>query len=359
VVVSSAVISGIMAQQYERTAIDLFSGCGGLSEGLKRAGFSVLVAIEIEPAAIATYKLNHPGVSVIPSDIRQIDPAELLDAMQFRRGQLDLLAGCPPCQGYSVLRTRNGRKQNRDQRNGLVREILRFAKEFMPKAIMMENVPGLVGKAALVDLETGLQKLGYKVRSEIKDAQYYGVPQRRRRLIMLAGKGFEIPFALERKNRLTVRTTIGGLPPAGLSGDRIHDFGETRTAKVKEFISEIPPNGGSRRDLGQAKQLRCHKKCNGFKDIYGRMSWDEKAPTITSGCFNPSKGRFLHPESNRSITMREAALLQGFPRRYRFADPVGKLAIAEMIGNALPPEFVRRHAVEVKQAIASNATSAR
>src|SRR5206468_3799360 len=135
------------------------------------------------------------------------------------------------------------------------------------------------------------------------------------------------------------------------SGDKIHDFPEHRDPAIKKLISRIPLNGGSRLDLGQANQLPCHKKCDGFKDIYGRIAWNQKAPTITSGCFNPSKGRYLHPRSNRCITMREAAILQGFPRRYKFHRKTGKQKLALMIGNALPPEFIKRHAVQVRKAI--------
>lgn len=333
-------------------AIDLFSGCGGLSEGLMQAGFDALAAIELDPGAVATYALNHPEVLVIEEDITAIDPRDLLEALELERGELDLVAGCPPCQGYSALRTRNGAKQNRDGRNGLVREMLRFATEFLPKAIMMENVPGLEGKKALRDLEKGLTELGYKVRIAVKNARYFGVPQRRRRLILLAGRGFETPFAEESKEEVTVRKAIAGLKPAGSSGDPLHDLPERRSERVRELISTIPKDGGSRSALGKGAQLRCHQECDGFKDIYGRMAWDTVAPTITSGCFNPSKGRFLHPEEDRCITMREAALLQSFPPDYEFDISAGKQAVALMIGNALPPEFIRRHAVAIRDAIA-------
>jgi DNA (cytosine-5)-methyltransferase 1 len=134
---------------------------------------------------------------------------------------------------------------------------------------------------------------------------------------------------------------------------------EKRAGTVLKLIRDIPKDGGSRGDLPRARQLRCHKKSDGFSDIYGRMAWKKVAPTITSGCFNPSKGRFLHPESDRAITMREAALLQGFPRDYSFALSYGKQAIALMIGNALPPEFIRRHALEIHGALTTPATASR
>jgi DNA (cytosine-5)-methyltransferase 1 len=168
----------------------------------------------------------------------------------------------------------------------------------------------------------------------------------------LAGDGFEIPFAKESRTIQTVRDAIGHLPRAGVSGDRLHDLPEKkRTPRVAQFIKDIPRNGGSRGDLPQSRQLPCHRRRKGFYDVYGRMPWNDVAPTITSGCFNPSKGRFLHPRENRAITMREAALLQSFPSSYLFSPAAGKEAIALMIGNALPPEFVRRHALQIHKSL--------
>jgi len=163
----------------------------------------------------------------------------------------------------------------------------------------------------------------------------------------------EIPFAEPTRRIKTVEDAIGGLPKAGESGDAVHDIPERHTRKVMKLIKRIPKNGGSRTDLAKKDQLACHKRCNGFKDVYGRMSWDKPAPTITSGCFNPSKGRFLHPEENRAITMREAALLQGFPRRYKFPNTNNKANIALMIGNALPPLFIAIHAHCIRKALYS------
>ena len=120
-----------------------------------------------------------------------------------------------------------------------------------------------------------------------------------------------------------------------------------------ELIQRIPKNGGSRTDLPEEDQLECHKRCNGFKDVYGRMAWGDVAPTITSGCSNPSKGRFLHPEEDRAITLREAALLQGFPLRYKFPTS-NKSAVALMIGNALPPPFITAHARMIRDTLQNN-----
>jgi DNA (cytosine-5)-methyltransferase 1 len=332
-------------------AIDLFSGCGGLTLGLKQAGFDVLAAVELDATAIKTYKANHKNVTIKHIDIRKLSAAGLRRQLGLRPGQLELLAGCPPCQGFSRLRTRNGANQNRDGRNSLIREMLRFARAFRPKAIMMENVPRLARHKLFRDLCKGLRQLGYRLAFEVKDAALFGVPQRRQRLILLAGRGFDIQFAPEARRARTVRSAIGGMAEPGISRDDLHNVPERRTERVLKLIHDIPKDGGSRNDLPRNRQLNCHRNSNGFNDIYGRMAWDAVAPTITSGCINPSKGRFLHPEQDRAITLREAALLQGFPRSYIFDLDSGKEAIALMIGNALPPELIRRHAVEIERAL--------
>jgi DNA (cytosine-5)-methyltransferase 1 len=179
------------------------------------------------------------------------------------------------------------------------------------------------------------------------------VPQRRKRLILLAGLGFEIPLADESADVMTVRNAISDLESAGASGDDLHDLPEKRADRVLQMIREIPKDGGSRKDLPGCRQLKCHQRREGFYDIYGRMAWDDVAPTITSGCHNPSKGRFLHPEENRAVTLREAAILQSFPKDYVFLRSAGKEAIALMIGNALPPEFIRRHALSIRQTLSA------
>jgi DNA (cytosine-5)-methyltransferase 1 len=340
------------SQKKRPCAVDLFSGCGGLTLGLKQAGFEVLGAIESDSLAVQTYKANHSGVLVKQADIRKISAKGFMRELKVRRGELDLLAGCPPCQGFSALRTKNGANKNRDRRNNLVGEMLRFARAFRPKAIMMENVPGLSRQRLFEDLCDGLRQLGYRLTYDIKDAALYGVPQRRRRLILLASRGFDVAFAAESRHFRTVRGAIGRLTEPGKSRDKLHNIPEKRRSKkILKLIRDIPKDGGSRGDLPKSRQLDCHKDGDGFNDIYGRMAWNKVAPTITGGCFNPSKGRFLHPEKNRAITMREAALLQGFPRNYIFDLSSGKEAIALMIGNALPPEFIRRHALEIRNAL--------
>jgi len=260
-----------------------------------------------------------------------------------------LLAGCPPCQGFSRMRTLNGKVNVNDPRNDLLLQFLRFADDLRPKAIMIENVPGLAEDERFSVLDKHLTDAGYRGKPHVLNVADYGVAQRRNRLIYVAGLGFNIPISRSTRKRVTVKDLIGDLPRAGQSGDAIHDIPEKRAPRVMHMIRRIPKDGGSRRDLPASDQLECHKRCTGFKDVYGRMAWDSVAPTITSGCFNPSKGRFLHPEENRAITMREAALLQGFPRSYHFPVSVGKSTLAMMIGNALPPPFVAIHAQVIRE----------
>jgi DNA (cytosine-5)-methyltransferase 1 len=324
--------------------MDLFSGSGGLTQGLHRAGFRVAGAIEMDDLAVETYLDNHPEVHVWPTDITKVTGATVKRELGLSKGDLDLLAGCPPCQGFSTMRNLNGTRRVRDDRNDLVFEFFRFVDELRPRMIMLENVPGLAEDRRFKILLRQLRELKYHLDYRILDAADFGVPQRRKRLILLGSRNSPVELASPARAKRTVRDAIGGLKPAGTSGDALHDHGEHRSRAINQLIKRVPRDGGSRAAAGRTHRLACHISCDGFKDVYGRMSWDAVAPTITTGCVNPSKGRFLHPTEDRAITLREAALLQSFPRRYKFSLRRGKFAAAVMIGNALPPEFVRRQA---------------
>ena len=337
------------------TAIDLFSGCGGLTLGLKQAGFDVVGAIEIESLAAETYRMNHPEVELWEKDIRDLSAQEILSRLKMKPGDLDLLAGCPPCQGFSSMRTLNGGKRIRDSRNDLVFDFLKLVKDLRPKAIMMENVPALAENRRMKIFVKELRVLGYEAGESPKvlNVAAYGVPQRRRRMILMASLKGAVPFADPADEGVTVRTAIGSMPKPGNSGDPLHDYPEKRSEKVMRLIRRVPKDGGNRQAAGIRYQLECHKKCDGFKDVYGRMAWDAVSPTMTSGCTNPSKGRFIHPEEDRAITLREAALLQTFPPDYFFSLRRGKQSAALLIGNALPPEFIRRQAESIASKLAS------
>ena len=331
------------ASHTPRTAVDLFSGCGGLSLGLRRAGFKVVAAVDNDALSASTYRLNHPSTDMEENDIGRVDPSNLMGALGFAPGQLDLMAGCPPCQGFSRLRTLNGSREVEESQNDLIFEFIRFVRCFRPKALMLENVPGLLADDRADTVVQRLGRMGYDCRAELFDAAGYGVPQRRQRMIMLGAADCAPPFARTTRRR-TVSQAIRFLPSPELSSDPVHNYDVKRAAKVLALIGRIPKDGGSRTDLPSSAQLRCHKDFDGFRDIYGRMAWGNQAPTITGGCINPSKGRFLHPEEDRAITLREAALLQGFPVSYRFDLSRGRYPVAQLIGNAFPPKFAEHFA---------------
>jgi len=323
-------------------AVDLFSGCGGLTLGLKQAGFKVIGAVEINPSAAETYGKNHLGVKIWQKDIRKLAGAEILRALGLKKYQLDLLAGCPPCQGFSRIR-RHGEK---DLRNDLLFEFLRIAEALRPKVVLLENVPGITGDKRFSIFIERLKSYGYCCKWDILDAADFGVPQRRKRLIVIGSRvgPIDLPQKNTRWRRQTVRDCIGSLKEPIKSKDRLHRMHLNCTPRIKKLIAKIPVDGGSRIALGKRRQLACHRKTDGFRDVYGRMKWDDVAPTLTGGCFNPSKGRFLHPEQNRPISMREAANIQTFPKSYHFPADSGLINIARLIGDALPPVFARRQA---------------
>jgi DNA (cytosine-5)-methyltransferase 1 len=243
----------------------------------------------------------------------------------------------------------------RDRRNALVGEFIRFAAGLLPKAIMLENVPGLASYDGFRDVVLKLKALGYSCEYDVFDAADYGVPQRRKRLVLVGSRKGPIPLAQAVGTMRNVRDAIEALPAPGESGDSLHDVVERRSAKVAAIIRLVPKDGGDRSRLPMGYRLACHKACPGFRDVYGRMAWDEVSPTITSGCTNPSKGRFIHPQEDRAITPREAALLQGFPPKYFFSMKRGKDGAARLIGNAFPPEFARRFATEIYEVLRGEA----
>lgn len=330
-------------------AVDLFSGCGGLTLGLKQAGFKVVGAVEKDSLSVETYKKNHRKTTVWQSDIQDVRLPDVLRALKLRKGDLDMLAGCPPCQGFSTLVTKNGLHQINDPRNELVYDFFRFVEGLMPKTIMMENVPDLAKTMRFKRFCKRLRNLGYQLEYRILNVANYGVPQRRRRLVLLGGRFGAVPFAERATGRPHCKECTRHYHVETHARDPLHDVTDQRTPHIKDLIKKIPKDGGSRTDLPSKNQLWCHKKFDGFRDVYGRMAWDDVAPTITSGCINPSKGRFLHPTKNRTITLREAALLQSLPMSYHISLRKGKYAAAALIGNALPPEFARRHASSVKR----------
>src|SRR5690554_3279152 len=185
------------------TAVDLFCGCGGLTLGLKQAGFRVIGAVDNDPLSVATYKANHSKVKVYLEDIQNMNTNKIAEELRVDKNKLDLLAGCPPCQGFSTMRTLNGALNINDPRNNLLLEFLRFVETFLPRAVMLENVPGLAHDNRFVSFCEKMKLLGYVGEYKILNAAKYSVPQRRHRLIYMAGFGFGIPFANTVDKRLT------------------------------------------------------------------------------------------------------------------------------------------------------------
>lgn len=350
------------------TAIDAFAGGGGLTVGLKRAGFRVVAAVELEPHAFATYKANHPEVHCLKQDISTLSGSALLD--QAGMDRIDLLAGCPPCQGFTSLTAKY--KEKDDPRNKLVLEMARLAEETLPRAIMMENVPGLTQKGGGLyrELRERLEALGYLLTADILQVADYGVPQLRRRLVLLGGLGFQmsLPDATHSDSKTddlapwrTVRDAIEGMAsPVTLRQAKAQGNVERSDWHVVRQLSaqnikriHAAKAGKTWPHIPEEVRPPCHRDGYvGFTNVYGRMQWDRPAPTITGGCTTFSKGRFGHPVDDRTISVREAALLQTFPRDYRLDTPYMEY-VCNMIGNALPCDFAevisKQCALELRQ----------
>lgn len=329
-------------------SVDLFAGCGGLSVGLQKAGFRVATAVENNPYAISSYKLNHKKTYIFDDDIREVTGKNILK--KSKSDTIHLLAGCPPCQGFSSIRRLNKKSSVKDKRNSLILDFLRLIEETMPLTIMMENVPGLVNYYNFKKTTKRLNELGYYIDFKVVNVKDFGVPQSRKRLVLLGSLLAPIYVTTKSKRKIaTVRDAIGKIEDVFFTKDPIHKIYPKHSDRIQEMISYIPKDGGSRRSLPAEFVLECHKKDGiGFNDVYGRLSWDNISSTITGGCLNPSKGRFLHPAEDRCISAREAALLQSFPKKYKFDPTTPKTFLARMIGNALPPKFSHYHSREIK-----------
>lgn len=351
-------------------AIEIFSGCGGLSTGLEKAGFQILSAVEINPVASETYHQNHPNVHLLVEDVRHVKASYFFNQFDIKKGELDLLAGCSPCQGFSRLR--KGESADNDPRNKLVFEFLRLVRGLLPKTIFMENVPGLInterGLKIFTPVKKELEKLGYTIDYDIIDTANYGIPQFRRRFVLLGSRYKKSPIFLPKPthanpnkikatNRLlpwkTVRQTFNNLP-ALQNGERnalfpLHQCSRNGDINLQR-IRAIPHDGGSRNALPPNLVLPCHLKYpNGYRDVYGRMSWNRPSPTITGGCTNITKGRFIHPSEDRGISLLEAALLQTFDPDYQFSGNFGQIAL--QIGNAVPVELAHIMGIQLLECL--------
>ncbi|MEN9372966.1 MAG: hypothetical protein RIR79_518 [Pseudomonadota bacterium] len=348
-------------------AVDLFAGGGGLSLGLKQAGFLVSAAVEYDKHASATYRANHPETVLYNKDIRQVTGKELIATSPT--GCIDLIAACPPCQGFSSL---TSKYKQQDERDTLINEFARLIREVRPSTLMMENVPGLAKKGAHLfnPVIAEFESMGYHISFKVVNVADYGVPQQRRRLVVLGSRlsKIEIPQPTHCENPerglypwLTVRDAIAKQPiPITLADTRtiggpqkvewnvVRNLAPQNIARLK-----VTTAGASRTELPKELRPICHQENGGFSNVYGRMSWDKPAPTITGGCTTLSKGRFGHPTALRTISVREAALLQTFPNSYIFeTDLMDRACI--IIGNALPPIFAKKMALACAKNIKEN-----
>ena len=353
------------------TAIDLFCGAGGLSEGLRQAGFRVLAGNDIDPFAAETFAASHPGAALFSGPIEEISAHDLLGASGLREGELDCLVGGPPCQAYSVY---NHQRGMHDERSGLFHEYLRLVRGLMPRWIVMENVTGITSAGngqAVADILTGLGDLGYDVETRILRSEEYGVPQERRRVFFLGNRlGSAIPWPEPTHGPglepfVTVWDAIGDLPPLRngeqpgpplgyrsapisayqeyLRGDTVgvYNHAAPRLAPINLKRMRYIPPGGSWRDVpfellpdGMKRARRCdHTK------RYGRLRKDGLSSTILTKC-DLHWGAYIHPEQNRVLTVREAARLQSFPDWFRFAGP--RTGQYVQVGNAVPPLLAKQ-----------------
>jgi len=345
--------------------IDLFSGCGGSAYGFQQEGFPIKVAVDIDKNASLSFKNNFPQCNVISEDISYLSGKDLLAASGFSNGDSVVLIACPPCQGFSNAR-RNSQRLS-DPRNKLIYEFLRITEEIMPIAFVMENVPGLatgMGKPIFLQILQKLHDLGYQTVYNVVNSADYGVPQKRRRLVLIGTKYPNMRLQFPIKTHLdperypghkpwrTVKDTISDLLPIVAGGrntnDNLHVTANLSEKNI-ERLKKTPHNGGSRSSWPEELVLTCHKKTKGHMDVYGRMSWDQPSPTMTGGCVMISKGRFGHPEQDRAISLREAARLQTFPDNFQFIGNFGE--IARQIGNAVPPLLARKTAESILESL--------
>lgn len=324
------------------SGVDLFCGVGGLTHGLIKAGINVRAGIDLDATCKYAYESNNKA-KFIASDITKVTGNEI--SKYWKRNEVRVLVGCAPCQPFSTHANKIKGKENGDKWN-LLNEFIRLIEETAPSIISMENVTNLANKQIFKDFVKKLEKLDYKVSFKNIYCPDYGIPQKRRRLVLLASKLGPIniiPPTHKKENYKTVRDAIGQLKVIK-SGerdlkDKLHFTPKLSELNLKRIRASIP--NGTWEDWDKSLWLDCHKKDSGktYKSVYGRMSWDKPSPTITTQFYNYGTGRFGHPEQDRALTAREASILQSFPKNYKFVDKHQDVLITKIgthIGNAVP-----------------------
>ena len=337
--------------------VDLFCGIGGLSYGMKSKGLKILEGFDLDGTCKYAYETNNEAKFVY-KDIRQVTKDDILPL--YSKKAIKVLAGCAPCQPFSSYAFKN---KNKDEKKyNLLYEFGRLVKEVHPDIVTMENVPAIASfklQSVLGDFIRTLEEESYKVFFQVVFCPDYGIPQTRKRLVLLAsqlGMIDLIPSTHCKENYVTVRDTIGQLPPLKAGDccptDALHRARTLSSLNMQRMMAT--PYGGSWKDWPEELQLECHKKDGGksFGGVYGRMVWEEPAPTMTTECTGIGNGRFGHPEQNRAISAREAALIQTFPVTYKFfpnEQEVSLTKASRYIGNAVPPRLGEVIAESIKQ----------
>lgn len=320
-------------------AVDLFCGAGGLTHGLEKAGIEVTAGIDIDPACKYPYEENNKA-AFIHSDVNGISAARLKELVSG--GDVSMIAGCAPCQPFSTY-SRSSRGHSRGEDWQLVEKFGSLVQAVQPDIVTMENVPQLHDHPVFKQFLAKLS--GYSVMWSVVDAVRIGIPQTRKRLVLIASKFGSDGLAISdtSESARTVRQAIGQLPAieAGDSdpNDRLHVASRLSEKNLRRIRAS--KQGGTWRDWPEDLRAACHQKGSGatYPSVYGRMSWDEASPTITTQCFGYGNGRFGHPDQDRAISLREAAILQTFPPKYSFVhpnDPVRFSVLGRLIGNAVP-----------------------
>jgi DNA (cytosine-5)-methyltransferase 1 len=321
-------------------AVDLFCGVAGLSYGLKQGGVKVVAGVDLDPACRFPFETNI-GARFIQQDVNDLS-GEAVNAL-FSNAKVRVLAGCAPCQPFSGYTTKRRKVDGRWQ---LLLEFLRVVKAIRPEIVTLENVPRLSQLPLWAKVVDELKAESYHVSWGIVDASDYGVSQKRKRLVLLASTlgAIELPTPRKKRSPPTVRQAIGDLPSVAAGTvnpkDRLHVSRALTERNLLRIRASRP--AGTWREWPTEMIAECHRSQSGktYPSVYGRMSWDDPAPTITTQFYGFGNGRFGHPEQDRAITLREGALLQSFPAKFHFSPPgrrVNFREIGRLIGNAVPP----------------------
>lgn len=335
-------------KQQKISVVDLFCGIGGLSFGLKEAGINIKAGIDFDECCKYAYETNCNS-KFIYADVSNVQKEDI--EQYFEKDEIKVLVGCAPCQPFSTY-TLNGDKQ-KDQRWQLLYQFARLIKETGPDIVSMENVPNLLNfkkEPVLENFVSNLKNEGYHVWHDIVYCPDYGIPQKRKRLVLLASKKGEIKLISpthKSDEYIKVEDVIRNLPPIKAGETSVYDFihkASQISEKNLKRIKQSKPGGSWKTDWDDDLKLECHKKDRGksYGSVYGRMKWDEPSPTMTTFCTGIGNGRFGHPEQDRALSLREAALLQTFPKEYKFVDKEENLKfgkVSRQIGNAVPPKL--------------------